>query len=179
MNLARSFFNCAGNFHDYSLLRIFEAEINQDMEIERKFLVNKAKWAEVNKPLPKQIIQAYLLNSPEKTIRVRVKGPKGFITIKGATVGISRSEFEYEIPLDDARQLIAQFAEKVIEKQRYEIMVGDHLWEIDEFHGKLEGLLIAEIELKNEDELFEVPFWVEKDVSLEPQYYNSNLIKQC
>lgn len=149
------------------------------MEIERKFLVDKEKWATVNKPAPKQITQAYLLNSPEKTIRVRIKGPKGFITIKGATVGISRSEFEYEIPLDDAQQLIAQFAEKVIEKQRYEIMVGEHLWEIDEFHGKLEGLLIAEIELSSEDEAFEKPDWVTKDVSMDQQYFNSNLIKQC
>lgn len=149
------------------------------MEIERKFLVNKEKWGAVDKPAPKQIVQAYLVSTPEKTIRVRIKGAKGFLTIKGATVGISRSEFEYEIPLEDAKQLIAQFAEKVIDKHRYEISVGNHVWEIDEFHGKLEGLVIAEIELDSEDEQFEKPVWVTEDVSTDPSYYNAKLIEKC
>lgn len=149
------------------------------MEIERKFLVDKEKWALVEKPAPKQIVQAYLVNTPDKTVRVRIKGDKGFITIKGATIGITRSEFEYEIPLDDAKQLIAQFAEKVIDKQRYEINVGNHLWEIDEFHGKLEGFILAEIELESEDEKFALPEWVTTDVSTDPEYFNSKLIERC
>ena len=149
------------------------------MEIERKFLVNKAKWELVNKPAPNRIVQAYLVRTPEKTIRIRVKGEKGFLTIKGPTVGISRSEFEYEIPLNEANELIEQFADKVIEKYRYEITVGNHLWEVDEFHGKLEGLMIAEIELTSEEETFEKPDWVTEDVSLDQQYFNSNLVERC
>ncbi len=149
------------------------------MEIERKFLVNKEKWELVNKPAPKRIVQAYLVRTPEKTIRVRVKGEKGFLTIKGPTVGISRSEFEYEIPLNEANQLIEQFADKIIEKNRFEIAVGNHLWEVDEFHGKLEGLMIAEIELTSEDEAFGKPDWVTEDVSLDQQYFNSNLVERC
>lgn len=149
------------------------------MEIERKFLVNKEKWELVNKPKPKRIVQAYLVRLPEKTIRVRVKGDKGFLTIKGPTIGISRSEFEYEIPLNEANELIEQFADKIIEKYRYEIAVGDHLWEVDEFHGKLVGLMIAEIELTSEDETFEKPDWVTEDVSMDQQYFNSNLVERC
>lgn len=148
------------------------------MEIERKFLVDHEKWMMVEKPEPKHIVQAYIMNLPEKTLRVRTKGNKGFLTIKGKTVGISRSEFEYEIPLDDAKQLIHQFTDKQLSKDRYEIKVGDHLWEVDEFHGKLEGLILAEIELSSEDETFELPFWILEDVSLDPEYYNSRLIEK-
>ena len=149
------------------------------MEIERKFLVDKKIWGLVEKPKPKKIIQAYLFRSPEKTIRVRTKGDKGFLTIKGKTTGISRSEFEYEIPLEEAEQLISEFADKVILKNRYEIKVGDHLWEIDEFHGNLEGLLLAEIELSFESEAFELPSWATTDVSANVNYYNSQLIERC
>jgi CYTH domain-containing protein len=149
------------------------------MEIERKFLVDKEKWELVNKPAAKRIVQAYLVRTPEKTIRVRVKDEKGFLTIKGPTVGISRSEFEYEIPLNEANELIEQFADKTIEKYRYEIAVGNHLWEVDEFHGKLEGLMIAEIELTSEDEAFGKPDWVTEDVSMDQQYFNSNLVDRC
>jgi CYTH domain-containing protein len=149
------------------------------MEIERKFLVDKLEWEKVTKPVPKKIVQAYILNSPEKTVRVRIKGFKGYLTIKGATNGISRSEFEYEIPLAEAQEMIDLFAEKTIEKMRYEIQVGKHLWEIDEFHGKLEGLLIAEIELTYEDETFMKPDWATEDVSMDHLYFNSNLVERC
>jgi CYTH domain-containing protein len=149
------------------------------MEIERKFLVDKAEWEKVEKPNPKKIVQAYLLNSPEKTVRARIKGAKGFLTIKGATVGISRTEFEYEIPLEEAEEMIRLFAEKTISKDRYEIIVGNHLWEIDEFHGNLEGLVLAEIELSDENEAFEQPIWATKDVSTDINYYNSKLIEKC
>ena len=149
------------------------------MEIERKFLVNKEKWELVNKSAPNRIVQAYLVRTPEKTIRVRVKDEKGFLTIKGPTVGISRSEFEYEIPLNEANELIEQFADKIIEKYRFEITIGNHLWEVDEFHGKLEGLMIAEIELTSEEETFEKPDSVTEDVSMDLQYFNSNLVERC
>ena len=130
------------------------------MEIERKFLVKEQLWEAIEKPSPSRIVQAYLVNSAEKTVRIRIKGTKGFLTIKGPTQGISRSEFEYEIPLKDAEELISTFAEKVIEKFRYEISFKNHLWEVDVFTGKLEGLYLAEIELNSEDEHFELPEWV-------------------
>ncbi len=149
------------------------------MEIERKFLVDKVEWEKVEKPNPKKIVQAYILNSPEKTVRARIKGSKGFLTIKGATVGISRNEFEYEIPVEEAEEMIRLFAEKTISKDRYEIKFGNHVWEVDEFHGNLEGLLLAEIELSNENEAFEQPIWATEDVSTDVNYYNSKLIEKC
>ena len=148
------------------------------MEIERKFLVKEQLWEAIEKPSPSRIVQAYLVNSAEKTVRIRIKGTKGFLTIKGPTQGISRAEFEYEIPLKDAEELISTFAEKVIEKFRYEISFKNHLWEVDVFTGKLEGLCLAEIELNSEDEHFELPEWVGEEVSTDPNYYNSNLINK-
>ena len=148
------------------------------MEIERKFLVKKQLWEAFEKPSPNRIVQAYLLNSAEKTVRIRIKGTKGYLTIKGPTHGISRAEFEYEIPLIDAEELISTFAEKVIEKFRYEISFKNHLWEVDVFTGKLDGLYLAEIELNSEEEHFELPEWVGEEVSTDPNYYNSNLINK-
>jgi adenylate cyclase len=148
------------------------------MEIERKFLVKKQLWEAFEKPSPNRIVQAYLLNSAEKTVRIRIKGTKGYLTIKGPTHGISRAEFEYEIPLIDAEELISTFAEKVIEKFRYEISFKNHLWEVDVFTGKLDGLFLAEIELNSEEEHFELPEWVGEEVSTDPNYYNSNLINK-
>ena len=130
-------------------------------------------------PEPKVIIQAYWHRSTEKTIRVRVKGDQGFLTIKGPTKGISREEFEYEIALEDATQLIEQFADKVLSKKRYEIPMGEHVWEVDVFLDNLEGLIIAEIELTAEDEIFLKPEWATEDVSHDAQYFNANLIEKC
>ena len=149
------------------------------MEIERKFLIHRQLWDAVIKPSPKKIVQAYLVSTAEKTIRIRIKGDQGFITIKGPTKGISRSEFEYEIPLIDAEALISQFAEKVINKERYEIYFDEKLWEIDVFHGKLEGLILAEIELESEDETFSVPEWIGKEVSHDVEYYKARLVEKC
>ena len=146
------------------------------MEIERKFLINESLWAKLNKPAPKRIQQAYLSDDKNCTVRVRTKGSKGFLTIKGKSVGISRSEYEYEISLDEAEKMIAEFCSKVLSKDRYEIHVGKHLWEVDVFHGKLAPLIIAEIELSREDESFEMPEWVEKEVSDDLEYFNSRLI---
>ncbi len=148
------------------------------MEIERKFLVDPEKWEKEINPEPKTIIQAYLLRSPEKTIRVRTKGSKGYITIKGPTKGISREEFEYEIPLEDAHEMIRLFADKVIEKKRFEITIGEHTWEIDVFGGKLNGLILAEIELSDEGEAFKRPEWITEEVSTDPNYFNANLIEK-
>ena len=147
-------------------------------EIERKFLVDPAAWDTLKKPLPSKIAQGYLSTDPEKTVRIRIKGSKGFLTIKGKTQGITRSEYEYEIPLADAEELLKSFTEKTILKDRYEILVDQHLWEVDVFHGKLEGLVLAEIELNSEEEHFTFPNWVTIDVSSNPAYYNSNLIKK-
>ncbi|MEN9399949.1 MAG: hypothetical protein RL632_1050 [Bacteroidota bacterium] len=149
------------------------------MEIERKFLLHTALWDALEKPSPKKIIQAYLVNTPEKTVRVRIKGSKGYLTIKGPTKGISRSEFEYEIPLGDAEALIEQFAEKVIDKDRYELRFEGKVWEVDVFHGKLEGLLLAEIELQEEGETFSIPNWISTEVSTDPEYFNARLIDRC
>jgi CYTH domain-containing protein len=149
------------------------------MEIERKFLLHQELWDALIKPSPKKIVQAYLVNTAEKTIRVRIKGDRGFITIKGPTKGISRSEFEYEIPLTDAEVLISQFAEKVIDKDRYEINFEGKLWEVDVFHGKLEGIILAEIELEHEDEDFSIPEWIAKEVSHDVEYYNARLVEKC
>jgi CYTH domain-containing protein len=146
------------------------------MEIERKFLVNESLWAQLNKPTPKRIQQAYLSNDSNCTVRVRTKGTKGFLTIKGKSVGISRSEYEYEIPLEEAEKMIAEFCAKVLSKDRYEIQFGKHVWEVDVFHGKLAPLIVAEIELGSEDESFELPEWVGKEVSDDVEYFNSRLI---
>lgn len=148
-------------------------------EIERKYLVDLNLWSKLTKPAPKVIKQGYLLTDINKTIRVRVKEDQGYLTIKGATKGISRTEFEYEIPVEEANQLLDQFTSKYIDKLRYEIKVGSHLWEVDEFQGKLSPLIIAEIELNHENEDFEVPEWVTEEVSADPSFYNANLINRC
>ena len=148
-------------------------------EIERKFTVALEKWNKIEKPEPIQIAQSYLSTNHDCTVRVRIKGKKGFITIKGKTIGISRSEFEYEIPLEEAEQMISSLAQKTLSKLRYEIKVDNHLWEVDVFKGKLDGLIIAEIELSNENEQFTKPEWVIEDVSDNIEYYNSRLIEKC
>lgn len=148
-------------------------------EIEYKFLVDEDKWNVVKKPEPSLIVQAYIHNSKELTLRVRIKGNQGFLTIKGATVGVTRTEFEYEIPISDAEEMISQFSEKHIRKLRYEIPMGNHTWEVDVFEGKLSGLILAEIELKSENEAFQKPNWVGENVSTDEEYYNAVLIKRC
>ena len=146
------------------------------MEIERKFLVNIEAWKRVDKPKGKEIIQAYLTNEIEKSIRIRVKDDQAFITVKGKQRGISRHEFEYEIPVSDAKEMIRLFADSTIEKLRYEIPTNQHVWEVDVFKGKLTGLVLAEIELTNENDLFDLPNWVGQEVSTDPNYLNANLI---
>jgi len=148
-------------------------------EIEYKFLVEPNKWAALDKPVPQLIVQSYLQNTPERTVRVRVKGDKGFLTIKGATTGVTRHEFEYEVPVVEVEEMIARFQLPHIRKNRYELQVDEHLWEVDVFEGPLEGLILAEVEVSEEGESFTRPNWVTEDVSTNPDYYNAVLIQRC
>jgi len=146
------------------------------IEIERKFLINQSKWEALEKPIGKLYRQGYLLNGKDKTIRIRTTSTDAFITIKGSTIGMSRSEFEYAIPLPDATELLNSFSEGELSKTRYEIYFKGKLWEVDVFHSDNEGLVVAEIELDSEAESFERPDWIEKEVTNDPRYYNANLI---
>ena len=145
------------------------------VEIERKFLVDHEKWNKLPKPEGTHFRQGYLVNTKNKTIRVRTTDQQGFITFKGASEGISRKEFEYKIPLDEGNELLDIFAESEIEKIRFRIQYKGKLWEVDQFLGDNEGLLMAEIELKSETETFTLPDWATKEVSDDNRYYNSYL----
>ena len=144
-------------------------------EIERKFLVNKQKWEKSNKGTAHLYRQGYILTDPGKTIRIRLADGKGFITIKGRSTGASRPEYEYTIPENDASELLDQFCSAVISKTRYKVRIGGKQWEVDEFSGDNQGLITAEIELSSEDEIFELPEWVEREITGDARYYNSNL----
>jgi adenylate cyclase len=147
-------------------------------EIERKFLVKESIQTVLQQLEPKAIRQGYIMDGPDgKTVRVRTKGSKGFLTIKGKTTGISRAEFEYEIPLEEARVLLDQFCGLTLSKDRYAVEAGGKTWDVDVFHDKLEGLIVAEIELETEDEAFELPEWAGREVSDDVRYYNVQLIK--
>lgn len=145
------------------------------VEIERKFLVYKNKWASLTKPKKDFYRQGYLFSDSNKTIRVRQTNDKGFITIKGASIGLTRPEFEYEIPREDAEQLLNKFCVFELIKVRYKIVYKNKVWEVDEFLGENIGLIVAEIELENEDEQFEMPDWIANEVTGINKYYNSIL----
>lgn len=146
------------------------------IEIERKFLVNSNAF-KTEAFAQNRIAQGYLSSVPGRTVRVRIKGNKGFLTIKGASneSGVSRFEWEKEIPVVEARSLLQLCEKGVIEKTRYEVKVGQHIYEVDEFYGENEGLTIAEIELQSETENFEKPNWLGQEVTNDKRYYNSNL----
>jgi CYTH domain-containing protein len=146
------------------------------LEIERKFLVDAKAWEIQPKGIPAIISQSYLLNTIEKTIRLRIKDKDAYITIKGPTKGITREEFEYKIPMADAQIMIDTFNLKVLTKKRFEVRMNKTLWEIDVFEGALSGLILAEVELQSEDETFEKPPWLGQEVSHLAAYYNANLI---
>lgn len=148
-------------------------------EIEYKFLVDPEKWNILKKHDPQLIVQGYIHSTKEVTVRVRIKDKKGYLTIKGKSEGISRSEFEYEIPLRDAEALIENFTPRHIRKNRYEVHHAGNKWEVDVFHDKLEGLIIAELEVESLEDTFDLPEWVTKDVSNDPEYYNAVLIEKC
>lgn len=144
-------------------------------EIERKFLVDRTRWGNAVKPEGRALRQGYLTTDADKTIRVRVADDKGYLTLKGKTEGISRAEFEYEIPTDEAVELLDRFAVSELSKTRYRVPVSDKIWDVDVFAGKNEGLLLAEVELEHEDESFTLPDWAGEEVTHDPRYYNSNL----
>lgn len=143
------------------------------VEIERKYLVKNEDWRkeEVTKV---HMAQGYL-NQINNTVRVRLAGDKAFITIKGKTKGIARLEFEYEIPVEDAKVMLTLSQTPIVEKDRHIVHYKGHVWEVDEFHGANEGLVVAEVELKSEDEVAEKPDWIGMDVSEDKRYRNTHL----
>ena len=145
-------------------------------EIERKFLVEGHDWRQGSRA--RRLRQGYLSPDPERSVRVRLVGDDAWLTIKGASAGCARVEFEYPIPTQDALHLLDELCIRpVIDKTRHDVRYGAHRWEIDEFHGANEGLVIAEIELAAEDEHFERPPWLGAEVSDDPRYYNVNLAR--
>jgi adenylate cyclase len=147
------------------------------LEIERKFLVINDLWRE-SVISHSRLQQGYLANQPNASVRVRVADDCAYLNVKSTTIGISRLEFEYEIPLQDAREMLAQIAEKpFIDKIRYRVRCGEHIWDLDLFEGENQGLVVAEVELESEDQTFEMPLWAGEEVSADTRYYNVNLIK--
>lgn len=146
-------------------------------EIERKFLV-KGGFKNLAKK-ETRITQGYLSSVPERTVRVRLKGEKGFITIKGIgnKSGASRYEWEKEIPTEEVKELLSICEPGVIDKTRFLVEAGEHTYEVDEFYGENEGLTVAEVELSSEDEQFEKPEWLGEEVTGDAKYYNSMLMK--
>jgi CYTH domain-containing protein len=143
-------------------------------EIERKFLVHPRKWSDLGAGLA--IRQGYLAASAHCSVRVRTYGDRGYLTIKGATSGITRDEYEYEIPLSDAIEILDNLCNHPpIEKTRYRIVSKGHAWEVDEFGAANRGLTVAEVELKDAAEPVELPDWIDREVSGDPRYFNSNL----
>ena len=143
-------------------------------EIERKFLV-KDSWQPQSAGI--KIAQGYLSTVPERTVRVRIKGEKGYLTIKGKNVGVSRAEYEYEIPRQDAEEMLQLAEQPILVKTRYLEQQGEFTWEVDVFSGENQGLVVAEIELPAEDAEFSRPAWLGQEVSGDVRYYNANLIK--
>jgi CYTH domain-containing protein len=154
------------------------------IEIERKFLVNRDRWhhfAKVSGIQGFAYCQGYIASHEGRTVRVRIAGEKGFLTIKGPSVGYARSEFEYPIPLEHAREMLQTLCTPpLIEKTRYKVNWQGQIWEVDEFAGENQGLILAEIELEEGEapgtsEAIAHPDWVGVEVSQDPRYYNSNL----
>ena len=144
-------------------------------EIERKYLINDDSWRQEASGTTYR--QGYLSTVKERTVRVRTIDDKGFLTIKGITIGATRREYEYEIPTADANEMLDELCEKpIIEKTRFKISHTGLTWEIDEFAGVNQGLIVAEVELESEDQNIDFPPWVGEEVSGDPRYFNSNLI---
>ena len=144
------------------------------IEIERKFLVSNNSFLD-DFSRSNRIVQGYLSSQPERTVRVRIKGENGYLTIKGKSEGFSRYEWEKEINIEEAEKLLQLCESGVIDKIRYDVIVGTHIFEVDVFYGENEGLILAEIELQTEDETFEKPNWLGEEVTEDIKYYNSYL----
>jgi len=146
------------------------------VEIERKFLIREdadGRWLKESQGIP--YVQGYLSRERGRTVRVRIAGDKAYLTIKGEVEGISRAEFEYAIPVEDARKMLTLCDGPLVEKTRHRIPHDNLVWEVDIFHGKNEGLIIAEIELEKETQEVPMPEWVGKEVTGDRRYYNSSL----
>lgn len=146
------------------------------IEIERKFLITSEDFKK-EAFLQNRIKQGYLSSVPERTVRIRTKGDRAFMTVKGISnnSGMSRFEWEKEISIDEATDLLQLCEKGVIDKTRFEVRIGKHIFEIDEFYGDNEGLIMAEIELNSENENFEKPNWLGEEVTNDKRYYNSYL----
>jgi len=146
-------------------------------EIERKFLVAGASWK--NGTTGTSIRQGYLSSTKECTLRVRIAGSRAFLTIKGLNRGITRTEFEYPIPVADAEAMLEVLCERpLIEKTRWVVVFEGFTWEVDEFHGENAGLVVAEVELPTAETKPALPTWVREEVSSDPRYFNANLVKK-
>lgn len=144
------------------------------IEIERKFLVSSDAWREGQPGTA--ISQGYLSKDPERSVRVRIKGEAGFLTVKGGTAGIARAEYEYAVPLENARELLRLCVPPLLEKVRYERWYEGRCWEIDEFGGLNAGLIVAEVELPDVSADLVLPPWAGKEVSDDPRYFNLALV---
>ena len=147
------------------------------IEIERKFLLTNSDWR--NEVVSShRIRQGYIGEFDKASVRIRLQDDKANINVKSASLEMRRSEYEYEIPLDEAKEMLDQLCKQPqVDKTRYIVERGQHVWEIDEFYGDNEGLLVAEIELTDENECFEKPNWLGIEVTEIPKYYNVNLVK--
>lgn len=145
-------------------------------EIERKFLIKNNDYRKLAKGVSYK--QGYIYRSPDKTVRIRIAESKAYLTVKGNVQNaINRSEYEYEIPVVHAEEMLATLCEKpLIEKTRYKVPYGNDVWEVDEFHSENEGLVVAELEMPSQDYQFELPPWVGKEVTNDPRYINANLV---
>ncbi|WP_118973999.1 CYTH domain-containing protein [Taibaiella koreensis] len=147
------------------------------IEIERKFLVDADRWQALSKPQAAMLEQGYITTDPERTVRIRIAGETAWLTVKGLTNGASRTEIECGIPVATAGELLQAFALNSIRKRRYTIDHEDHTWEVDEFLGDNEGLIVAELELETEDALFTKPEWVTDEVTHDARYFNAVLAR--
>jgi len=147
------------------------------VEIERKFLVDHEKWAQVIKPAGTHYRQGYVLSNEQQTVRVRISDKKGFLNLKSKESDLSRKEYEYEIPLQDGIEILEHFTKNGTEKVRYRIPFAGKTWEVDEFKGDNAGLIVAELELTSETEEFEKPDWITIEVTDDGRYTNSSLAK--
>lgn len=146
------------------------------IEIERKFLVKSDDWRALGTGTLYR--QGYLMSGDNRTVRVRIAGDQGYLTIKSAAIGLARAEYEYEIPLADAAELLDDLCNRpLIEKTRYKIPWDGLVWEVDEFAGENQGLIVAEVELTDADQSISLPPWIGQEVSDDPRYFNSRLVK--
>ena len=163
--------------HNSFNLAIESLTLRMATEIERKFLVKGDEWRTLATGIFYR--QGYLSTKKDCSVRVRLVGDRGYLTIKGLTQGFSRAEYEYVIPAEDARYMLDKLCVRpLIEKTRYKIDYAGLTWEVDEFAGENQGLIIAEVELPEENHQIELPNWIDKEVSDDPRYYNVNLIQQ-